>query len=262
MSESAKLLLHCGARTVTRSELDAIKPPAPTSSWVPVAHSTVLDMVSAAMRDRGFEIVNTRIGVARDDQRLFCVLDTSAQLNCGSVRMAIAVVNSTDMSLSMKFIAGTRVAACDNLALRSDLMEPVRRKHTRWGLERFREALQTAVGGLDQFQAVERRRIAQFQATPVSEVLAESVLLRCFDRRVISARLLPQAIAAWRKPLPDFEPRTLWSLENALTSALGPAQRSNPQRFVALSLSLQSLLAEVAGFPADGVGGPGYSSVA
>jgi hypothetical protein len=207
-----------------------------------VAHSTVLDMVSEAMRDRGFEIAKTRIGVARDNNRLFATLDTASQLNSGSVTMAVAVVNSTDKSLPMKFIAGNRTFCCDNLALRSDLMEPVRKKHTRFGLDRFRGALQAAVGGLDQFQAVERRRISRFQETELTDERAESLLLRCFERGVVSHRLLPKAIQEWGEPsYADFRPRTLWSLENALTTTLGPTQR-----FVALSLSLQRLLSEAA----------------
>jgi hypothetical protein len=255
VSDSTRLVLHCGAREITRQELEAIAPPPPTRSWVPIGHSAVLDMVAGAMRERGYEIVRTRIGVARNNHRLFATLDTTAQLNGGTVKLAVAVVNSTDKSLPMKFIAGLRVFCCDNLALRSDLMEPVRRKHSKFGLDRFREALQLAVGGLDQFRAVERQRVARFQSTPVTDVEAESVLLRCFDRGVISYRLLPRAIAEWRKPsFPAFEPRTLWSLENALTATLGPAQRSNPQRFVALSLSLQALLTEVSGFKANGNG--------
>jgi hypothetical protein len=170
---------------------DAIKAPEPTRTWVPVAHSKVLDMVSEAMRDRGFEIVKTRIGIARDNHRLFATIETATQLNCGSVTMAVAVVNSTDKSLPMKFVAGTRTFCCDKLALNSDLMSPVRRKHSRFGLDRFREALQTAVGGLEQFQAVERARIARFQQTQVTDVHADSPLLRCFERGVLSARLLP-----------------------------------------------------------------------
>ena len=47
-------------------------------------------------------------------------------------------------------------------------------------------------------------------------------------------------------------PRTLWSLENAFTTTLGKVRTTNPMRYCALSLSLQSLLAGVAGLdPVD-----------
>lgn len=250
MSQS-KLVLHCGAREVTREQLDAIEPPPATATWRPIKHSTVIDTVSRSMRDAGFEIRGVKLGVTRGDHRLFATIDTATSLNGGSVTLAVAVVNSTDKSLPMKFVAGSRVFCCDNLALRSDLMAPVRRKHSRFGLERFNEALSRAVTQLDTFKAVERRRIQRFHEAEITGVEAESVLLRCFEKGVLSHRLLPTAIREWRNPsFPEFRPRTLWSLENALTTTLGPVVRSNPQRFTALSLSLSALLSEVAGVDA------------
>ena len=210
----SRLVLHCGAREVTREELDTIQPPLPTRTWRPIAHATVLEMVSEVMRGSGFTITKVRIGVARDNHRLFATIDTAAQLNCGSVTLAVAVVNSTDKSLPMKFIAGNRTFCCDNLALRSDLMEPVRKKHTTNGLDRFREALGIAVGGLDQFQQAERADIKRFQETEITNTEAESVLLRCFERGVLSHRLLPQAIREWRDPsFKEFRSPCLWSLK-------------------------------------------------
>ena len=87
----------------------------------------------------------------------------------------------------------------------------------------------------------------------ITDVTAESVLLRAFDQGILSHRLLPTAIAEWRTPsFDDFLPRTLWSLENALTTTLGKVRTTNPMRYCALSLSLQSLLADVAGLdPVD-----------
>ena len=40
---------------------------------------------------------------------------------------------------------------------------------------------------------------------------------------------------------------TLWRLEQAFTSALGPVFKSNPQRFVSATMALQGLLGEAAG---------------
>src|SRR2546421_247517 len=37
---SANLMLHCGAREVTRSELDAVPCPKPDGRWFPVPHGT------------------------------------------------------------------------------------------------------------------------------------------------------------------------------------------------------------------------------
>lgn len=244
---SSTLITH-GARTVTREVLDKVEPPSATETWKPIKHAVVLDTVGQTMHRAGFHIRDVKICLARGNHRLFATIDTATNLNSGSVTLAIGVVNSTDRSLPMKFIAGTRVLVCSNLALRSDLMAPVRRKHSKHGLERFTEALSRAVASLDHFKTVEAARIKRFHEADITDVEAESVLLRCFDQGILSPRLLPHAIKEWREPtFEEFQPRTLWSLENALTTTLAPVQRSNPQRFCALSLSLQGLLSQVAG---------------
>jgi hypothetical protein len=255
MSKSA-LLLHCGAREVSRAQLDEISqntPPA-TRTFVPVSHSTALDTVIQTMAESGFHARSVRIGVARGDHRLFATVQTGSDLDGNQTTLSVAVVNSTDKSLPMKMIAGANVFCCDNLSLRSDLMAPVRKKHSRHGLERFRESVGLAVKQLDAFKEVESRRIRVFREAQVSDTVAESVLLRAFDKGVLSHRLLPTAINEWRAPtFDDFLPRTLWSLENAITTTLGPVRKTNPQRFCALSLSLQSLLSEITGLPAQEV---------
>jgi hypothetical protein len=247
MSES-KLTVHCGARIVERSELDRIEPPPGTDTWRPIKHALVLDTVGSAMQQAGFRVRSVKSALSRGNHRLFATLDTETGLAGGDVTLAVAVVNSTDKSLPMKFVAGSRVFICDNLALRSDLMAPVRRKHSKNGFESFVAALTHAVTCLDQFKEIERARIKRFQQTDISDTQAESVLLRAYERDILSNRLLPIAINEWRKPsYEDFAPRTLWSLENAFTTVLSDTVvRSNPQRFCSLSLSLQELLTEVA----------------
>lgn len=244
---TTSLMAHCGARIVERAELDKIDPPSATPTWAPVKHSVLLDTVGQAMHAAGFHVRGVKIAVARDDHRLFATLDTSTGLNGGEITLAVAVVNSTDKSLPMKFIAGNRVFCCDNLALRSDLMAPVRRKHSRFGLERFREALSLAVSNLDHFRKAESARIVRFKATEISDLERDAVLLRSYERGIVSPRLLPLVIAESRKPSFDYgcPVNSAFVLEQAFTTVLGrTVVMSNPQRFCALSLSIQELLSE------------------
>src|SRR5262245_52061859 len=101
MAETARstLIAHCGARVVTRAELDRIEPPSATASWRPIKHAAVLDTVGEAMLRAGFRIVAVKTAVTRGDHRLFATIDTATDLNAGAVTLAVAVVNSTDKSL-------------------------------------------------------------------------------------------------------------------------------------------------------------------
>ena len=249
---TSTLIAHCGARILDRAALDLIEPPEETASWKPIKHSVVIDRVADAMRAANFNPTGMKFAVARDNHPLFATIDTTTGLYGAEVTLAVAVVNSTDKSLPMKFVAGSRVFCCDNLSLRSDLMEPVRRKHTRNGLTRFTEALQLAVAGLDAFKSAETARIKHYQTKEITNDTRDAILLRSFDRGLISHRLLPKVIAEARKPSFDYgcDVNTLWTLEQAFTTVLGRTLLgSNPQRFTAASLSIQELLSECANFP-------------
>lgn len=117
------------------------------------------------------------------------------------------------------------------------------RKHTKFGSERFREAICLAVKSLAQFKEAEQERIRRFVNTPLSDERAESFMLRAFERGVVSHRLLPEVIREYRNPsFEEFQERTLWSLFNAFTTVLGSVQKTNPQRFAAATMQLQGLI--------------------
>ncbi len=244
MSES-HLIAHCGARIVDREQLRAVPTPASTRTWFPVGHLKVLETVEEKLREGGFLIERENLALSRGDARFFGTLDLASVVASG-VTLAVGIRNSTDKSLPIGFAAGARVFVCDNLAFRSEIT--IARKHTRFGSDRYAEALCRAVQGLTQFKAAEGARIRRFQHTDVSDVEAESMMLRAYERDVISHRLLPRVIQEWRQPaFEEFQPRTLWSLLNAFTTVLGERQKSNPQQFASLTIRLQDLLSETAG---------------
>ena len=74
---------------------------------------------------------------------------------------------------------------------------------------------------------------------------AELLILRMFERRIISHRTLPGVIHEWRSPsFGEFQDRTAWSLFNAATTTIGDRQRSNPQSHSHLTMRLGARLDE------------------
>jgi hypothetical protein len=250
MATSA-LVTHCGARLVERAELERVEAPPATATWFPVRHATVIDTVSQSLTASGFEVKAAKFALSRGDARMFSTIDLATPLGSG-VSLAVGVRNSTDKSLPLGFIAGSRVFVCDNLAFRSELL--VRRKHTRFGQERFAEAICQAVRSLTQFQEAEAERIRRMRSFELSSVRAESLMLRAYEDGVVSHRLLPRVIKEWREPsFEEFSERTLWSLFNAFTLILGERQKSDPQGFASLTVRLQDLLGREAGLSAEAV---------
>lgn len=241
---STNLVLHRGAREVTREELADIALPPPTRTWAPVGHVRVLDTALATIREAGFTLDKLRLGVSADNARFFGTLDLATPLSPdGVVTLAVGVRNSIDKTFPMGFCAGSRVFVCDNLAFRAELM--VRRKHTLNGVAHFSSDIATAVMQLNAFKETETARIAAMVDTPVADERADSLILRAaVERGIISLRQIPAVVKEWKEPRHElFAPRSAWSLFNAFTSALGKLQESNPADLARRTMRLSALLA-------------------
>ena len=242
---TSTLIAHCGARTVGMQELLAVKAPEATRTWFPLSHGSVLQTVKQKLQEGGFLVEREQLALSRHDARFFGVLDLVSPIAPG-VSLAVGIRNSLDKSLPIGFAAGSRVMVCDNLAFRGEVN--VARKHTRFGETRYAEALSRAVSGLTQFKAAETARVTRFQATEIGSTQAESLMLRAYERDILSHRLLPRVISEYRKPsYEEFRAPTLWSLLNAFTTVLGERQKTNPQQFAHLTIRLSDLLDEAAG---------------
>lgn len=235
-----KLILHRGAREVVLKDLEAVKAPPATKTWYPLSHSHVMRRVEQSLGEAGYTIDRARYALSRNNQRFFGVLNLKCPLADG-VGLAVGVRNSTDRSLPIGFCAGNFVVCCDNLAFSSEVV--IARKHTRFGDERFAEALAKAVRGLASYKNAEAERVKRMQGTPLREEQAESLILRGYERGLVSHRLLPSVIKEWREPsFADFKPRTLFSLFNAFTTAMGPRRKTDPQRYARATIQLHDLL--------------------
>ncbi len=111
MSQSA-LVLHRGARHVTRQELDAVPVPPATDTWFPLPHAHVLERTLATLDQAGFKPARTQLALSRSDARFFGVIDLESPIADG-VTLAVAVRNSIDKSFPIFFAAGERVFCCD-----------------------------------------------------------------------------------------------------------------------------------------------------
>lgn len=238
MAEST-LILHKGARQVEREELDAVEAPPPTETWFPLRHSQVLSTVERTLGDAGFTITRSQLGLSQDNARFFGTLDLGTPITEG-VSLTVGVRNSTDKTFPIGLCAGSRVFVCDNLAFSAEIY--VAKKHTRFGEARFNEGISTAVRTLTSYREVEAKRIEVYREAPLTETDAAACLLHGFEEGILSTRTLPVAIEEWRKPSQqDFEPRTAWSLFNAITAALKERQ-GNPAQFASLTMRLYGLL--------------------
>ncbi len=237
----AKLILHCGAREVSQEELNAVPCPEPEGRWRPVPHGSVLSYATDALKEAGYEIDNLRLGVARDNHRFFAALTLRTPLVTGT-SLAVGIRSSTDKSLSLGFAYGSRTFVCDNLAFRADKV--IAKKHTTFGIDRYREAICRSVGELQEFRDMESRRIRLMQHRIIDDHFAESALLRLYqDAKILSPRSLPLALKEWREPsFIGLEEKSVWRLFSAVTFALNGRAKTNPGSHLSATIRLGHLL--------------------
>lgn len=236
---NSSMVVHCGGKQVSREAVEAVAAPMGTDTHFPVKHSDMLETVEKTLADAGFGIVKQSFALSHDDQCFFGTMDLTSPVADG-VCLALGIRNSNNKQFPQGMTAGSRVFVCDNLAFRSDIY--VAKKHTRNGRARFDDGIRTAIAGLSQFADVEADRIKHYQACELSETEAAACILTAYEQDIVSSRLLPEAIAEWRKPSKDdFIPRTAWSLFNGFTWVLKQRQKK-PAEFIAKTMKLYGLV--------------------
>lgn len=237
---AATLVLHSGAKPISRDELTAYKAPEPRGRWFPLSHSRVLSVVSETLQEAGYSIDREQLGIMRDGSRFFGTLDLRTTVTDG-VSLAVGIRNSVDQSFPLGFCAGSRTFVCDNLAFSAELL--VRRKHTLHGERDFLRRINEAVAGLGSFREQEEGRIDRLKAMPLEADRADALILRAYEKGIIGHRELSKVLREWREPgYDDFKAQTGWSLYNAVTSALRDRAVKMPHSFAVATMRLHGLI--------------------
>jgi hypothetical protein len=212
------MLSHSKSVLVGRQDLTDLVTPEPTTTHFPIAHARFVQTLAESLHYRHLEIVHEEYAVSHDGLRFFGVLTLSVEES--GVRIAIGLRNSHDKSFSLGLTVGRRVLVCDNLALFGDYA-PVMRKHTK--RVEIEALLAVAVDQMQRNFEPMRRQIDFFRGSELSDQRAKLII---YDAFMEGGADLPKHLGAvvhdhyFDPKYPEFEPRTVWSLENAFTSAL------------------------------------------
>jgi hypothetical protein len=215
MSETSTLI-SCNGK-ITRAELNELPTPPATATHVPIPHAAVVETLVQTLSHRRIGVVGEEFAVLSDGMEMFGVLDLETSFD--GFRFAIGIRNANNKRFRLACTVGLRVFVCHNLAFRGDYT-PVLAKHSRhFSLE---DALSI---GVDRMQRnfdpmrlqVERWRVQQLPADAAKLTIYQAFIEGDLDvpkhlaRRVHDLYFNPQH--------KEFEPRTMWSLSNAFTSA-------------------------------------------
>lgn len=214
---TSQLLAHRGSQKISRDELRLIAAPQGTSTHVPVPHFNLVEALIETLGFRQISVIRDEYAVSPDGMRMFGVLDLETTFD--GCRFSIGIRNSNDKSLRLALTVGFRVLVCDNLAFHGDFT-PVLAKHTkRFSLQ---DALAVGVERMQRNFDPMRRQIEAWKESQISDEYAKLVIYRAFvEGELQTARHLARLVhdLYFMPQVPEFAPRTMWSLQNAFTSA-------------------------------------------
>jgi hypothetical protein len=202
---------------LTRVELAGVATPTGTATHKPVPHAEVVEALVEALGFRHIGVVKEEFVVSKDGMKMFGVLDLDSGMD--GCRFSIGMRNSHDKSMRLAMVVGVRVFVCENMAFSGDF-QPVLAKHSK------HFSLQNALSiGVDQMQRNfdgMRRQVDAWRECQLSDVAVKLIIYRAFvesDLEVPRHLARPVHDLYFNPQHEEFQPRTLWSLSNAFTSA-------------------------------------------
>ena len=221
------LMLHCGGEPASFVELGAVPLPKQTETYMPVSHTELVKMVIEITTDvLQVKLDKAGYGLAANGNHLFAHFRFKDG-NCNKdMGLCIGVANSYDRHLRVRIAAGANVFVCDNLMITGDIT--FARKHTSRVWEDIEDAIFRNIGGAEAvFDQIvdDADRMKQVE---VSDDAAYQVMGLLYGRRILGNQMMTVARRQWDTPVHKaFEKRSLWSLYNALNSALKLARPGN-----------------------------------
>ena len=234
------LMLHCGADSVSRQQVEAVRTPHNTKTWYPIPHSNLLDRVESSLDGVGLHVVNQSHGMTKAGNRYFGLMEVTNGDNPEDYSLVIGIRNSHDKSFPAGLVVGSGVFVCDNLAFSGEIK--LGRKHTRFINRDLGGLVNRAMGKLGDLRHSQDRRIEAYKTTQLTDNRAHDLMIRSLDARIIPPSALPAVIKEWREPsYGEFteDGNTVWRLFNGYTEVL--KQRGNLQMLPERTAALHAL---------------------
>lgn len=211
------LIVHAGGSRVSRQDLCAVQLPDVTSTWHPVPHDRVVDLVESALLASGLPITDTSFALARGGAQMFGVITLAGGTDYATV---VGVRNSHDKSFPVSFCLGSRVFVCDNLAFSAEVV--VKTKHSRWVMNRLPSLVNEGIAKLIDYRGKQDQRLACYKETPLSgSAHLNDLILRTYKAGAMPAKAIAEVIEECDSPRhEEFLQPTLWSYFNCVTEVL------------------------------------------
>jgi hypothetical protein len=211
------LIAHVDTDKIGLNELALVPCPQGTPTHRPIPHHEVVNALVETLGFRHIGVHNMEFAVDKTGNKMFGLMELETTFN--GCRFAIGLRNSHDKTMRLALTVGYRVFVCDNMAFHGDF-QPVLAKHTKnfnllsalsYGVDQMQRNFEPMVKAVDMWR--ERQ---------LSDVAAKLLIYEAFVEGSLEAprhldRIVHQMY--FNPTHEEFAPRTVWSLQNAFTSA-------------------------------------------
>src|SRR5579862_3817954 len=212
------LLAHAGSELCSRDALALIKAPEATDTFKPIPHISLVEAVLETLAFRHINVVREEFAVSKDGMKLFGVLDLETQFD--GCRFTLGLRNANDKSMRLGLVVGFRVFVCSNMAFSGDF-QPVLAKHSKHF--NLTDSLAVGVDRIQRHFEPMTRQVNGWREAQISDDFARLQIYEAFieEKLVDVPKHLGRIVHAnyFNPQIPEFAPRTKWSLQNAFTSA-------------------------------------------
>lgn len=246
------LVLHCGARALTRDQLEETLVPMPIGP----KHETRpfiddVELVSDYLSEHGLSVTQEAYGVKTRAVgghmvpfQFFGLMELRDE---GDFALMVGLRGSYDQSLPRGIAVGSRVFVCDNLAFSGEVD-----LHTKQTLnidERMPRLVARACERIPLLAERQHERFADYRRRALTLQQGDAMIAHLFRHNVLNKTTLPKTLDEWNRPRhSEFaHERNLWGLHNAVTEAikgdsLKPAVLSTWSRTLGLTKLLDEAL--------------------
>ncbi|MGO9229094.1 MAG: DUF932 domain-containing protein [Bryobacteraceae bacterium] len=216
MSETSTLIAYDGK--ISREELARVPTPPATATHQPIPHHQIVEALAESLSFRQIGVVQEEYAVSKDGMKMFGVLDLETLFVPGC-RFAVGIRNAHDKSMRLGLTIGARVLVCMNMAFHGDFQPLLARHSKSFSLV---DAILIGVDRMQRSFEPMRRQVETWRAQQLTTATAKLIIYPAFIEDELEA---PKHLARRVHELyfapqhEDFQPRTMWSLPNAFTSA-------------------------------------------
>jgi len=243
------LMMHCGAESIPREQLNQIFIPKPTDTHFPVAHHDFLALAESKLEDQGYMIQNQKHFINHEGAQYFAMMelihedeyvdDVRVQNGKGYSTLA-ALRNTHDKTFAASIAIGARVFVCDNLSFSGDIV--VGRKHTKNIMDELPGKLEEAISRIRVMRKRQDIRFDEYKLAPLSDREADHLIMETFRQGIINLKRIGKVNQEWYEPTNDHGDKTVWRYFNAVTAGLGADSINQLIRLPKKTIDLHLLL--------------------